>query len=227
MIPVRYLAQAIESFLKKYDRSRSKSKVKGERQALYRSAKDDKARSDKLVKMVLEHEGVYSNDVSDPGGATYYGLSARAHPEYAVQILNQELSLSEVYEVYYRKYYKKIYRVNELNDTMCFLLLEASIHGSIETIASIQSWLNLYRSCVLKVDGIFGPKTFECTRGLDTSDYAALLDYLNRKVETDASLAAYRVMNYQKENGSPKYDYTNGFSNRLKKRYSAAKTLLA
>ena len=36
---------------------------------------------DKIIEVVLEHEGGYVNDPADAGGETRYGISKRAYPD--------------------------------------------------------------------------------------------------------------------------------------------------
>ncbi len=52
----------------------------------------------------LRWEGVYSNDTSDPGGETKYGISKRSYPD--LDIVN--LTLDDASKIYKRDYWDKM-----------------------------------------------------------------------------------------------------------------------
>jgi lysozyme family protein len=51
---------------------------------------------------VLEHEGGYVNNPSDPGGETKYGISKRQYPDLDIK----NLSLEQAKEIYRRNYWQ-------------------------------------------------------------------------------------------------------------------------
>ncbi len=55
----------------------------------------------RAIEFVLRWEGGYSNDPSDPGGETKYGISKRAHPD--VDIAN--LTLEDAKTIYRAEYW--------------------------------------------------------------------------------------------------------------------------
>ena len=58
----------------------------------------------KSLNFVLKWEGEYSNDPSDPGGETKYGISKRAYPELDIKSLTKE----DAARIYYRDYWQPL-----------------------------------------------------------------------------------------------------------------------
>lgn len=59
---------------------------------------------DRIVEFTLKWEGGYSDDSSDPGGETRYGISQRAYPKEDVK----NLTLERAKELYKRDYWDKV-----------------------------------------------------------------------------------------------------------------------
>ena len=53
------------------------------------------------VERVLAEEGGYSSDPGDPGGATKFGISARAHPGVDIATLTRDAAVS----IYWREWW--------------------------------------------------------------------------------------------------------------------------
>lgn len=183
----------------------------------------DSKNFERAVNKTFELEGFHSDHKHDPGGQTMYGISSRWNPEVADKIRNKTLTIDEAKEIYRRNYWGKIYKVDDLPLAIAWILFDAKVHGTLESVKDIQRWINYREKKSLVVDGIFGPATF---KNLPTSKegLADLLAYLSEHVQTSARSAAVRVKNQQEKMGLPVYDYTAGFSNRLRERYSFAET---
>lgn len=139
------------------------------------------------------------------------------------KIRSQTLTLDEAKEIYKRNYWGKIYKINDLPLAIAWILFDAKVHGTIESVKDIQRWINFNYKKDLVVDGIFGPETFSVLpRG--KQDLVDLIAYLSERAQTSAKSAAVRVIKQQEKMGLPVYDYTVGFSNRLMERYSFAET---
>jgi lysozyme family protein len=66
---------------------------------------------DKAIEFVLKREGLYSNDSSDLGGETNFGISKKAYPNLDIK----NLTIDDAKEIYRRDYW---------NDLNCDLLPE-------------------------------------------------------------------------------------------------------
>lgn len=58
----------------------------------------------KAVEFVLKHEGYYSNDPSDAGGETKFGISKRAYPNLDIKNLTRDKAI----DIYKRDYWDKL-----------------------------------------------------------------------------------------------------------------------
>ena len=177
---------------------------------------------EQMLKATLGIEGLMSNDKSDLGGLTFMGISSQAYPHLKDEIAAGSLSYDEVTEIYYRDYYSVIYRVEELDPKIRYIIFDAKVHGTYESIITMQRWLNNNKSCNLVSDGIYGKLTFNCLSQLKNSDIQILISYLKFNMVSDAQHAAQRVIKAQHLTNAGKYDYTNGFRNRLAHRYDNA-----
>ena len=68
---------------------------------------------DKIIEVVLEHEGGYVNDPDDAGGETRYGISKRAYPDENIK----ELTVDRAKELYKRDYWDR-FRVGARPDSV-------------------------------------------------------------------------------------------------------------
>src|SRR5215831_5610637 len=63
----------------------------------------DMSAFDQAFEIVVGHEGGYSNNSSDPGGETMYGISKRSYPD----IVISTLTLDQAKAIYERDYWNK------------------------------------------------------------------------------------------------------------------------
>lgn len=176
----------------------------------------------RAVAKTFELEGFYSDHKHDPGGQTMYGISSKWNPEVADKIKNKTLTIEEAKDIYKRNYWGKIYKVNDLPFAIAWILFDAKVHGTLESVKDIQRWINYHFKSNLVVDGVFGPATYKFLPK-EKEDLVDLLVYLSGRAQSSARSAAVRVKNQQEKMGLPVYDYTAGFTNRLMERYSFAK----
>jgi lysozyme family protein len=59
----------------------------------------------KSVKIVLQHEGAFSDQAADRGGKTMYGISQRQYPDLDIANLTEE----QAREIYRRDYWQEEY----------------------------------------------------------------------------------------------------------------------
>lgn len=179
-----------------------------------------------VIEKTFELEGGWSNSNSDPGGTTMYGISSRFHPKFAAKIKAKSLTIAEAKGIYREVYWNDIYKVESIPVTIAWIVFDAKVHGSKESIIDIQKWIKENTNPNVTADGVFGPNTW---KGIPTSrdQLLLLLAYLEKNARISARLAAMRVMNYQKENGLAIKDYTAGFETRFEERYAFGKSLVA
>lgn len=171
--------------------------------------------------------GGWVNDPSDPGGATQWGISARFNPSVATLIQSGKLTRDQAERIYWTKYYRPIYKVNDLPIEFAFMIFDAKVHGSLKPLVrDMQSTLNMLTSNTLVVDGLYGPKTFYAINSLSEVGRRDLLSTLKRMAPHRAKKVARATMITQSKRGLPSKDYTRGFTNRFVHRAEAAEELV-
>lgn len=126
-------------------------------------------RFDFAVNAVLKHEGGFSNNPNDPGGATNYGISLRFLKEMNINIDHDpDIDINDVKNIHassaieiYKKYWWDKYHYEAINS----LAVAAKIFDMAVNMGSKQAHKFTQRACQycghseLEVDGILGAKT--------------------------------------------------------------------
>ncbi len=104
--------------------------------------------------LVLAFEGGYSNDPSDAGGETRYGISKRAHPTEDVKGMTPERAK----EIFRRDYWEPMH-CDELPGPLALAVVDAAFNqGARPATEMLQDALGVKR------DGILGPMTLRQAR---------------------------------------------------------------
>lgn len=168
----------------------------------------------------------WSNNGSDLGKATQWGISSAANPDLAVKIGARQLSYEEAVSRYYTKYYRSLIGLDALDPRVVYLLFDAKVHGATVTIEFIQKWLNTNKGFKLAVDGVYGKQSSIALSLLDSEEVGLLLKEYLAQAPTLAKEMARRVKVEQRRRGVKVYDYSRGFTNRLLARGTFAKDYL-
>lgn len=107
------------------------------------------------IKIVLKHEGGYSNDSVDPGGETKYGISKRSYP--MIDIKN--LTIDKAKTIYYYDFWLKGRYYKIIDIKLAAKTFDAGVNmGTNRANKLLQSACNNLGSNLL-VDGLIGPNT--------------------------------------------------------------------
>lgn len=132
----------------------------------------------KYLEWVLKHEGGYTNNPSDPGGATNYGVTQRVYNDYLAASGKKPQSVAaitrrEVEAIYRVKYWLAI-RGDELPVGWDYAIFDFGINsGPKRAIRYAQKVVGV------EVDGVIGPATINALRA---APRAALDTYLNERL---------------------------------------------
>ena len=108
----------------------------------------------KIIDVVLEHEGGYVNDPKDPGGETNFGIAKRSHPDEDIKNLTKE----DAKRIYYQDYWMKN-RVPQIPDQLKHIYFDMCVNqGRSRAVKILQQTANA-KGAGLIVDGGLGPKT--------------------------------------------------------------------
>lgn len=134
------------------------------------------------IEFVLNHEGRFSNNKSDPGGATNYGISLRFLKLAGIDIdgdgdidINDILTIdkAKAREIY-KSYWWDTYHYWAINDAdIAKKILDLSINmGPSRAHKIAQISVNRLIDTPIKVDGKLGPKTFGAINSLIAEERA-------------------------------------------------------
>lgn len=136
-------------------------------------------------------EGGYCNDPIDAGGETVYGISRRAHPNWAGWVLVDRgeygsPALQMLAETLYRLDYWRPLRCEEYaSQRLAIICFQAAVNCSVRAVSQwLQREINVYLNPDLAPDGVIGPRTL-----------AALSDQMGHIDEIcDGMLARQRLL---------------------------------
>ena len=122
------------------------------------------------VERVLAVEGGYSSNPDDPGGATRFGISARAHPGLDIATLTRDTAVN----IYWREWWLR-FGFAQLPAPVAAKTFDLSVNiGAAHAIECLQRAL---RACGLPVteDGVLGEDTVLASRRADPNALMAAL----------------------------------------------------
>jgi lysozyme family protein len=176
---------------------------------------------DEAIIKTLKHEGVYSNDLNDRGGATKYGISLRTAQRLGASSLKnkkffdidndgdidiediKKLSKSEAIRIY-KQFYWDPYPYHKMPTPINQKVFDLAVNmGSKQAHILLQRSLRACHHPAVKEDGIIGPATL---RAVLSCDREALLAALKSH-----AAGFYRVIAAQ----NPQFNkFLNGWLNR-------------
>jgi lysozyme family protein len=118
------------------------------------------------IKIVLEDEGVFSDDNNDPGGETWYGLAHASHPD-----IPWPPSKEQALAIYRTDYWDK-FRCGEMSWPWALAVFEATVNQGQAIIGCLQKLLGT------RADNTVGPATLAAINKAD--DYHLDLFYTMR-----------------------------------------------
>lgn len=135
----------------------------------------DPVNFDTAFDRLLGSEGGYSNDPSDPGGETNWGISKRSYPDVDIRNLTRE----QAKEIYRADFYNRIH-ADEMPGSVAFQAFDFAVNSGIDTAVR-----HLQRAINVADDGHWGPISKAAMLRADPSDTimrlsAYRLDFMTR-----------------------------------------------
>jgi lysozyme family protein len=129
----------------------------------------------KACDRLLLIEGGYSNDPTDPGGETNWGISKRSYPSIDIRNLTRDGAKA----IYYRDFWSKI-GADVLPFGIVFQLFDFAVNSGIDTTVRA-----LQRAIGVADDGHWGPVSATALRNISESDLimvviAERLDFMRK-----------------------------------------------
>jgi len=125
---------------------------------------------EEIIPKILEAEGGYSNDSTDRGGETNFGISKNANKDIDIKGITEQ----EAIEIYRNKYWipsKAEHLPSELRHQYFDMVVN---HGQTGAVRILQQAMD-----GVKVDGIIGNKTLMASHGLDAGPTLKRKKHLN------------------------------------------------
>jgi len=142
-------------------------------------------------KVLIGHEGGYSDDRNDPGNwtggivgsgqllGTKYGIAANTYPQEDIK----GLTLDRAQQIYRRDYWDKLH-ADELPKQVRFAVFDAAVNSGTGQAAK---WLQ--RAVGVRDDGIIGPGTLAAVRAMDQYKLAAV--FIGQRLRFMADLKVF------------------------------------
>lgn len=128
-----------------------------------------------IVQVIIRHEGgdKYTNRTNDLGGPTKYGVTMDTLQRYygrrkkvVVQTV-RDLDEQTAHDVYRKLFWDYLGLDNIKSDRLKLVIFDQAVNRGPGTVAAqIQELYNLTESNKLKVDGRFGPKTWDALNNM-------------------------------------------------------------
>ncbi len=136
---------------------------------------------ERAVQIVLEKEGVLSDDARDPGGLTKYGITKREYPD--LDIAN--ITVADAVAIYRRDYWAKI-RGDDLAWAFALPLFDCAVNqGPGVAIRFFQLALGV------RADGAFGPVTLAAAQAVQAKPDDVLVRFMAQRILHYASLGTW------------------------------------
>lgn len=134
------------------------------------------------LSLTLHHEGGFVDNVNDPGGATYRGVSLRFLRAAGIDVNGdgdidlkdiRALQVDRTQDMLNTIYFNNFWKPNRLREVRSELL-NCKIFDMAVNMGSRQAWKIVQRAGGLVVDGIVGPNTIAYVKKQRSTDYEFL-----------------------------------------------------
>lgn len=135
----------------------------------------------KACDLILQFEGGYVNDPSDPGGETKFGISKRSYPNEDIK----NMTMSRAQEIYWRDYWLAA-GCDKLPPALALMLFDCAVNcGPRTAVKLLQEVVNT------NSDGIIGPLTLTAIDEWELHEL--LVSYFQRREKYYRSLASFSI----------------------------------
>jgi lysozyme family protein len=144
---------------------------------------------DEIIAKVIKREGgeKITNDPSDPGGLTKYGISKRSNPDLDIK----NLMLNDAIEIYKKRYWipsKTSFLKLSIQEMYFDMVVNV---GKKRAVKILQEAIN-HKGNSIKVDGLIGKNTIATSKTLELERLKAFrIKYYSNLVQRKPSLLKY------------------------------------
>ena len=117
----------------------------------------------KIIEVVLQHEGGYVNDPNDLGGETKYGITKRFYPDVDIKNLTKEQAKT----IYHTDYWRRA-KCDEVPPKLRHIYFDMCVNfGQGGAVKVLQRTANAKNKEKIEVDGGMGPATLKAIQNLE------------------------------------------------------------
>ena len=117
----------------------------------------------KIVEVVLKHEGGYVNDPNDLGGETNFGITKRFYPDVDIKNLTKE----QAKKIYNQDYWRPA-KCDEVPNHLKHIYFDMCVNfGRSGAVKVLQRTANAKNRDKIDVDGGIGPATLKAVQNLE------------------------------------------------------------
>lgn len=138
---------------------------------------------DRVIDVVLRHEGGYVNNPNDPGGATKYGVSLRFLADYTQYDVTGDgkitvddikaMTVDDAKKIYKDLWWNKFGYSRIADDTIATKVFDYAVNmGAGQAHKLLQRAINRAFGMKLVDDGVLGPNTLSVLNNIDHDDAA-------------------------------------------------------
>lgn len=113
---------------------------------------------DAAFSRLIDHEGSYVNDPSDPGGETKFGISKRSYPDLDIK----NLTIDQAKAIYLRDFWNPL---GDAHPAIKFQVFDFAVNSGIQTAIR-----KLQQAVGVADDGHWGPASSAALARMDVSD---------------------------------------------------------
>lgn len=176
-------------------------------------------RAEKFIGIVFKNEGFYSNDKTDKGGETLYGISRNKHPNWEgwkivdlykkasnfPENMRRDVKLLSLKNIFYKSLFYDPIKADEIQDE----LLTLHVFDFGVTSGTVTAIKYLQKVAGALADGVIGAKTLAKVNSSQlTEKYIQERRNYYQKI-SDSSLAAYEKKIGRKATTKEKFSNTN------------------
>ena len=137
------------------------------------------------LEIILEHEGLYSDDPKDNGGATMRGVTQKVYENYVDRPVSKDemktLSVADVTPIYEKEYWDRV-KASELPAGLDVQVMDMAVNSGVYRAAKL-----LQKVVGVTQDGGIGRQTLAAVSKMDTLDiienYAAQREAFYRRLK--------------------------------------------
>lgn len=116
---------------------------------------------DECFKLLIEHEGGFSDHADDPGGKTRYGITETVARANGYEGDMRELPLDVAKAIYRARYWDAV-KADQLPAGIRYFVFDAAVNSGVGQAAR---WLQ--KAAGVPADGVIGTQTIAAAAGLD------------------------------------------------------------